>query len=62
MESSLSFNKNFRIVLAGVLSSQLMSTTLLAEIPRPFPVLGGQRLEGIGMMFRTSSTSSPIKF
>src|SRR5882724_2148858 len=40
MGSSLLFSKNFRIVLAGVLSFQLLPTSLLAEIPRPFPVLG----------------------
>jgi TolA-binding protein len=40
MGSSLLFNRISRIVLAGVLSIQLLSPTLYAEIPRPFPVLG----------------------
>src|SRR5258706_279355 len=40
MGSSLSFNSKIRIVLAGVLSFQLFPPNLMAEIPRPFPVLG----------------------
>src|SRR5665213_1580677 len=40
MGSSLSFNKISSIVLTGVISLQLLPTSLLAEIPRPFPVLG----------------------
>src|ERR1700733_5711324 len=40
MASSLLLNKNFRIVIVGVLSFQLVPGALLAEIPRPFPVIG----------------------
>src|SRR5258706_11535141 len=40
MGSSLLFDRYSRIVLAGVLFSQFSLTTLSAEIPRPFPVLG----------------------
>ena len=40
MGSSLLFNNRLRIVLAGVFSFQLVTTPLLAELPRPFPVLG----------------------
>jgi len=40
MGSSLSFSNVIRIVLTGVISLQLLPTSVLAEIPRPFPVLG----------------------
>src|SRR5256885_12519467 len=40
MGSSLSFNRKLRIVLAGAISFQVSPLNLMAEIPRPFPVLG----------------------
>ncbi len=45
MGSSLLFNRKTRIVLAGVLSFQILPTSLLAELPRPFPVLGSVNVE-----------------
>ncbi len=46
MGSSLSLNKFARIVLAGVIFSQVTPSTLNAEIPRPFPVLGTVAVSG----------------
>src|SRR5882672_510606 len=40
MVSSSLFSRTSRIVLTGVLSFQLSATSVTAEIPRPFPVLG----------------------
>src|ERR1039457_4654497 len=40
MGSSLLFNNRIHIVLAGVLFFQPMCSSVSAEIPRPFPVLG----------------------
>src|SRR6266851_1600237 len=40
MGSSSLFSRSSHIVLTGALSFQLLATNVMAEIPRPFPVLG----------------------